>query len=385
MSWRKTLLDEQARDEYGESSGKLWPRNIKSQDPDCIIIVGNTQFKSYKVLLSHFSPVFDAMFCSAMKEGRDGIINLIGRDPDEWEYVYSFCNICLPIQVHMRRITVDNAMMLIPWFDFLGLDHFIARCDTILATKFIDQSIGLMKQHEKKQHSANEVNKNVKFTYDMFPMYDGKGPKVIKNPTLWVNLEDTTDRSKRFEMLVKLGNLLSLYTCLPKSKKTLTLAIGDLMRLDFAVSRGSGDGDLGSHTRNHSTLDLFLSMDVLQAFVHLVYPLYQYKHGTINKLHVKGIYNPSVKLEEQESFHQEYLFDVLKYLIYQNDIAFAMWSELSKSRITINSSTQKPSNDFHAMTFQALQTYIMTPKTLRERSFLLRTLFSVTRVYTDVN
>ena len=68
--WHERLLEsmpDPVRVRVLDDSGSLlenWPRSVSVQRPDCIVQVGRRKFDSYKVLLSHFSPVLEEMIRS---------------------------------------------------------------------------------------------------------------------------------------------------------------------------------------------------------------------------------------------------------------------------------------------------------------------------------
>lgn len=320
--WRERLLEsmpDPVRDRLLDDSGTLlenWPRSVSVQRPDCVVQVGRRKFDSYKVLLSHFSPVLEEMIRSLPQSTDESVKHVIYLgdtedpfDPDEWEYVYAFCDPYV-----YQEINETNAIMLVPWFAYLQLPHFLAQCDTILSTIYLDKYIGPIESSAKHK---KELDDGLGFFEFIVRESDTSETKLleVKNPTLWLNFERDGDREKHFASLILLGRLIKEHPKhLPKSKKRLTLALGDIMRLDNCLHH---------LLRGHSlsTIDLFSTMDAADYLFHLAYPLQGYPFPlkqNKTQLRVSLPHCGALYEEEQEGFPQEYFFDVLKFIVYKN-------------------------------------------------------------------
>lgn len=106
---------------------------LRSQEPDVVVVVGSgvkkEEFHCYRLNLSFASEVFDAMFCSGMKENETGKILLPDKDPNEWRLFYEFFD---PATVHNARVTDANVETLTPWFHHFQMMRLLENCDEIV-------------------------------------------------------------------------------------------------------------------------------------------------------------------------------------------------------------------------------------------------------------
>ena len=100
--------------------------------PDITVVVGKGmykhEFECYKVALSLASPVFDAMLSSDMAESNNNEIELVDKDPDQWQKFYGYI-----IHDDAVRINEENALILTPWFHEYEMTKALDECDNVLS------------------------------------------------------------------------------------------------------------------------------------------------------------------------------------------------------------------------------------------------------------
>eukprot|EP00550_Attheya_septentrionalis_P009514 CAMPEP_0198300300 /NCGR_PEP_ID=MMETSP1449-20131203/47629_1 /TAXON_ID=420275 /ORGANISM="Attheya septentrionalis, Strain CCMP2084" /LENGTH=202 /DNA_ID=CAMNT_0044002077 /DNA_START=46 /DNA_END=651 /DNA_ORIENTATION=+ len=110
----------------------------RTEQPDVKVIVGGKVFLHYRQILCVASPFFDATLNSRMKEGEESTIYLEDKDPEEWELVSSFFDICSD-----QKLTEENVERLIPWFHFLGVSTMMNKCDSMFLTMLPDNRLAI--------------------------------------------------------------------------------------------------------------------------------------------------------------------------------------------------------------------------------------------------
>eukprot|EP00797_Seminavis_robusta_P004975 Sro1326_g263020.1 n/a (304) ;mRNA; f:14564-15475 len=133
------------------------PRRFKSIDPDVTVVVGGTtEFFHYKSILCTCD-FFDKMLSSSMKESETSKIEFPDGDPEAWLEVYKFLdpfNYIALEQPVSSLLTDENVEVLIPWFDYLGMEQHLHLCDQKLHFR-------IMKSHQPPSHDMWERYKDL--------------------------------------------------------------------------------------------------------------------------------------------------------------------------------------------------------------------------------
>jgi hypothetical protein len=112
------------------------PKRLKAMDPDVTVVVGGVKFYHYKAFLCSSCDFFDTALAADMREKENSVIEFPDKNPDEWLEVYSFLEQLsvtnCDLLILKGRITAENAMKLITWFDFLGLKVLAEHCDLVI-------------------------------------------------------------------------------------------------------------------------------------------------------------------------------------------------------------------------------------------------------------
>jgi len=122
------------------------PKRLKSVEPDVTVVVGGVEFYHYKTILCNSCEFFDTMLSANMREAKDSRIEFPDKKPEEWMMVYKFLD---PTEWNDKEprsslVTPENALNLLPWFDFIGLEDLTKICDEVAASSLIsNEMIGL--------------------------------------------------------------------------------------------------------------------------------------------------------------------------------------------------------------------------------------------------
>jgi hypothetical protein len=118
------------------SMSERTPKKLKSVEPDLTVVVGGEEFYHYKVTLCSGCDFIDTMLSNQMRENDESRIEFPDKDPTEWLQVYSF----LDPNEEKPAITADNALKLVMWFDYLGMEELARECDTVYSQNVVAQS-----------------------------------------------------------------------------------------------------------------------------------------------------------------------------------------------------------------------------------------------------
>ena len=130
------------------------PKKLRCQDPDIIVAVGSgtnqREYEYYRIILCHGSEYFDAMLSHPLKENEESRIELPDKDPDEWELFYEFIN---PYTQHSAKITAENAIILVPWFQEYQMMDLLQQCDDIISTQEVFERYVQLQVHSNIFHN----------------------------------------------------------------------------------------------------------------------------------------------------------------------------------------------------------------------------------------
>jgi hypothetical protein len=104
------------------------PKHLKCMAPDLIVVVSGVEFRHYKFILCSSCSFFDNLLSANMREASESRIEFPDKDPKEWLEVYKFLDPNKGSKGATEQhgaLTKDNAVMLGPWFDHLGLDDLV--------------------------------------------------------------------------------------------------------------------------------------------------------------------------------------------------------------------------------------------------------------------
>jgi hypothetical protein len=121
------------------SEDERTPKRLRSSEPDLTLIVGEEEFYHYSSILCNSCPYFDNMLSSSMREATEKRVTWSDKSPKEWLQVYKFLDPSGnndPHQPLAAMITTRNALMLAPWFQYLGLDSLVQACDKVKALEY---------------------------------------------------------------------------------------------------------------------------------------------------------------------------------------------------------------------------------------------------------
>ncbi len=123
-------------------------KKLRSQAPDVVVSVGtgskNQEFECYKIILSYASDYFDSLLsdispdaASTIFSGQRGEppvsrIAFPNKDPEEWKLFYEFVD---PTTHKEAKVTIDNALVLAPWFREFKMNDQLDECDAIISTE----------------------------------------------------------------------------------------------------------------------------------------------------------------------------------------------------------------------------------------------------------
>ena len=111
-------------------------KRLRSHDPDMIVSVGSgddkQEFECYKLILCYASEYFDVMLSHKMKETNTSRIEFPDKDPAEWKEFYKFID---PDTIATAKVTHDNALMLVPWFQEFQKFKLLKQCDEMIGQK----------------------------------------------------------------------------------------------------------------------------------------------------------------------------------------------------------------------------------------------------------
>lgn len=103
-------------------------------DPDVIVVVGGKEFEEYSYNLRSWSDYFDAAFRSGMKESKYKRFEFPDRNPEEWSWILS-----LVAPMSSERLTNENFLKALPWFDELCSRQGLDECDRVLSSEVLPE------------------------------------------------------------------------------------------------------------------------------------------------------------------------------------------------------------------------------------------------------
>lgn len=104
-------------------------KRIRFMEPDAIVNVGNKSFPHYSIVLCMASPYFDAMLSCDMKEKETMIIDLPGKNPDDWELFLPFLE--SRVSAQDVDLDMDKIPRLLPLFHEFQMESMIRECDDL--------------------------------------------------------------------------------------------------------------------------------------------------------------------------------------------------------------------------------------------------------------
>ena len=167
------------------------PKRLKGTDHDVTVIVGDQTFHHYSSVLRLASEYFDIMLTQSMREGNEKIVRFPTLDPAEWSLVYQFLD---PSTSRFAKITIQNVVMLIPWFHLFQMDNLLAECDKVFARLVSDcKNKILMHADRRELKKARACIVHLLDKVDLSIMYSlshslSQGVRVLKKVTeqMWL-------------------------------------------------------------------------------------------------------------------------------------------------------------------------------------------------------